>query len=150
MIEIPRSLRWSFPLLLLAIANKHVKHSPNRRNSVMLKNLILVAAITVLTSVGTAHAQHRHNLTNQFGMPIGSLQSRPFGGYSINDNLGMQQGTLQPRPFGGYSINDNFGIPKGYAQPRPFGGYNINDNLGLPRGYAQPRPFGGYQIQRGW
>lgn len=116
----------------------------------MFKKLLVVAVVTVLSATGTAHAQHQvGNLTNQYGMPIGSLHSRLNGGYSVRDQFGFDQATLQPRSFGGYSINDNFGFQRGSLREQPLGRYSINDNFGFQRGYAQPRSSG-YQIHWGW
>ena len=116
----------------------------------MFKKIFAVAVVTVLSAVGTAQAQHRvGNLTNEYGMPIGSLHSRSNGGYSVRDQFGFDRATLQPRSFGGYSINDNFGFQRGSLREQPLGRYSINDNYGLQRGYAQPRSSG-YQIHWGW
>ncbi len=115
----------------------------------MLKKLLLVAVVTVLSAVGTAQAQDRIRLTDQDGMPIGSLRSRLNGGYSVRDQDGMPIGSLHSRLNGGYSVRDNFGFQRGSLREQPLGRYSINDNFGLQRGYAQPRSSG-YQIHWGW
>ena len=116
----------------------------------MFKKLFVVAAVTVLSVVGTAQAQYPNGrLTDQYGFGIGSYHGRSDGNYAVRDQFGFDRATLKPRFNGGYSINDNFGFQRGSLREQPLGRYSINDNFGFQRGYAQPRS-NGYQIFGGW